>query len=148
MTPLSDGDSSIHPSDSAEQQHAERLLLDALSKTLGVCLTQEWIPVGDGGRICVDGACASPRIIVEAYAHYGRLRGAQPNKILADAAKLSLVPNATRRILLFADPSVAAQLATGWRAHALKAWGVEIMVEQLAPDEEAKIRSAQRRQFR
>jgi hypothetical protein len=74
-------------------------------------LAPERVHLTDGGYVAVDGVSRDPLIFVEAFAHQGKLKGSQPDKVACDALKLAMLgaqhPGA-RLILLFADVAAAA----------------------------------------
>lgn len=87
-------------------------------------------------------------VLVEAYAHIGRLRGAQPNKVCTDALKLLALRESlplARLILAFADQEAAASIA-GWRATVLERNGISIMVAKLPEAQRESIEDVQRKQ--
>jgi len=143
----------VAPGDSAEQRHAEELLIARLGESLGVRLEKKEFVLPGGEWLELDGTCQSPLILCEAWAHQGPPKSAQKNKVLADALKLlyveRLTSKAARKILLFAD-RVAAQRFRGenWMARALETFGVEIHVIELPNDIREAVKKAQRRQYR
>lgn len=79
------------PGSSHEQRAAERLMLDVLSKELGLSLEPRTIRVASGARVEVDGASPGLDVLVECWAHQGPPKSAQRHKVLADAFKLTWV---------------------------------------------------------
>jgi len=138
--------------DSAEQRAAEKVLLAALSEKLGVVLLPIELTPPDGlWALQVDGACDS--VLCEIYAHLGKLKPAQEHKVLHDAAKLRyaerLLGAPRRKLLVFADPLAAAPfLDKRWKAQALVADGIEVIVLDLPPELREQVRLAQIRQYR
>jgi hypothetical protein len=113
-----------HPGDSPEQRAAEGLLITGLSQRLGVPRAKKRI-VLPGGVLEIDGVSESPPIICEAWAHPGRAKTAQRNKLFTDAFKLiyaaQFLPKETRKILVVADPKAVRHLGgKGWMAQALR----------------------------
>lgn len=141
------------PGNSSEQQEAERWLLDALSEKLGVALTKERFPLGDGSWFELDGFSESPLILCEAWAHVGTVKGGQKQKVMTDAFKL-LFANAEcgghgQLILLFADRAAAAHFqGTSWMARCLREYGIQVEVIDLSPEVRARVTKAQKRQYR
>jgi hypothetical protein len=95
--------------DSAEQRRAEHLMLDLLERQLHCHLERPWRrSLPGGGRLEVDGGTDNPEnaMLVEAWAHQGRLKPAQRAKVLTDAFKLSfaatLLSRRPRLVLLSA----------------------------------------------
>lgn len=141
------------PGNSLEQQEAEDLMIGLLGKTLGAPLAKKRFELPAGGWLEIDGYCESPRILCEAWAHIGRPKPAQKNKVMADAMKLlfavSLAPGHQRLILAFADEGAASHFrGDSWMAQALKAKGIETHVVELPNDVRERILSAQKRQYR
>lgn len=138
--------------DSAEQRAAERVLLALLSEKLGVVLAPLKLTPPDGlWALELDGACDT--VLCEIYAHIGKLKPAQEHKVLHDAAKLRyaerLLGSPRRKLLLFADRLAAAPfLDKRWKAQALAADGIEIVVVELPQDLREQVRLAQTRQYR
>jgi hypothetical protein len=143
-----------HTSDSREQHQAERIMLDLLGTSLGVVLNPMRLVLDDGVRVEVDGADEERSILVEAWAHQGQPKVAQKHKVLADALKLlhiaSTLPVAPRLVLCLSDHDAAQHFTTArsWAAHALRGFGIEVIVVDLPPGLKASIADAQRRQFR
>ena len=143
----------MHPGDSTEQRQAEDQLLKKLSHRLNVHLAKKSFDLGPMTRSAVDGYCDSPRIYCEVWAHIGKPKSAQKNKVMTDGFKLHYLREINggdgRCILLLAD-EVAAQhfQDDSWMAKCLKYFGIEVMVEKLDPEMEKKIIEAQKRQKR
>jgi hypothetical protein len=94
--------------------------------------------------------------LVEAWAHVGKAKAAQRNKVLGDMVKLALVTSALRRsypslklesYLVFAD-STAANVVNGkgWASLAAKEFGIATQVIALSNDVINTIKEAQRKQ--
>jgi hypothetical protein len=143
--------------DSAEQRRAEHLMLDLLERQLHCHLERPWrrlLP--GGGRLEVDGGTDDQEnaLLVEAWAHQGPPKPAQRAKVLTDAFKLSfaatLLPRRPRLLLLFSDKQAAAPFRSPrtWPAAAIREAGVEVIMVDLPEEERARIREAQRRQYR
>lgn len=142
-----------HPSDSRAQREAEVAILAALSARLGQPLTKTSVPIGNGGRVEIDGATADLSILVEAYAHQGALRGGQPKKLATDALKLVWIGRqveAKRMILVVADQEVESYLKRprAWLTQALIDLGVEVVRVNLDEGTVDTLRAAQIEQFR
>ena len=142
----------VHPGDSAVQRAAEPLMVAAVAETIGVTLAKKRLSLAEGVQCEVDGASADGRVLVEAFAHQGAMRGAQLKKVSEDVLKLvTLARGRTgmRLIVAFADELAAKDfLGRSWKAEALRIWGVEVLVVELHGDIRAGIRDAQVRQFR
>jgi hypothetical protein len=143
------------PGDSREQRRAEAVMLDLLGARLGLTLQPRRIPVGgNGARVEIDGADENLTTLVEAWAHHGRPKVAQKNKVLADALKLlhvagTLTPS-PRLVLCLCDAEAAHHFTTArsWAADALRAFGIGVEVVELPVDVREAVLTAQRRQFR
>ena len=138
--------------DSAEQRAAEKALLAALSDKLGVVLAPlQLTPPESRWAIQVDGACDT--VLCEIYAHLGKLKPAQEHKVLHDAAKLRyverLLESPRRKLVVFADAVAAAPfLDKRWKAQALAADDIEVVVLDLPAELREQVRLAQIRQYR
>lgn len=89
-------------------------------------------------------------MLVEAYAHQGKMKGSQPMKLAADALKLitlreALLPRA-RLVLDVADPVVADHVRRSWLGAALELWTVHLQVVELPEHVVAGLTRAQDRQ--
>jgi hypothetical protein len=74
--------------DSAVQRVAEPLMVEAVAKVIRVPLAKKRLPLAHGVQCEVDDVSADGKVLVEAYAHQGTMRGAQLKKISEDAFKL------------------------------------------------------------
>ncbi|TDV54882.1 hypothetical protein [Actinophytocola oryzae] len=143
-----------HTGYSREHLQAERIMLDRLGSSLGVVLTPLRIVLGDGVHVEVDGADERQTILVETWAHQGRPKPAQQNKVLADALKLLHVARTLRvqprMVLCLSDHGAAHHFtaASSWAAHALRSLEIEVIVVDLPVDIKAGIIAAQTRQSR
>lgn len=139
--------------DSIEQRMAEPMLIATLGERLGIKLSKHRFQLPTRGWLEIDGMCESPAVLCEAWAHIGKPKSAQKNKVMADAAKLmfaaKLFARAPRMILLFADEQAASHFRNGsWMAQLLQANGVEVHVVHLPERIREGILTAQKRQFR
>lgn len=139
--------------DSTEQKRAEKLLVDGLTRRLGVKLVKKRFQMPGGGWFEIDGACESPLILCEAWAHQGPPKSAQKDKVMGDAFKLvyaaQLHSRPARMILLFGDADAASHFTgRSWMAQALRTNGIEVKVVDLPEPVREAIRKAQKRQFR
>lgn len=140
-----------HPSASIAQQDAETELLHMLGIKLGCNLEPHKIKLNEKCTIQIDGFSADGRILCEVYAHIGKLRGGQPDKIAADVLKLNLAAERKggrwRKILLFADGEACKLLrGSSWLAEACRDSQVEIEVAEIGQQTRQKIEAAQKRQ--
>ena len=139
-----------HASDSREQRLAEPLILASVAKELGVELAPRSLRLEHGARVDVDGVAPDESVLVEVFAHQGRLRGGQFHKVARDALKLITLKRtrpAAQLVLAFGDPDAAACVTgTSWLAEALRAWGITVLVAELDDDVRAGLSAAQARQ--
>ncbi len=139
-----------HQSSSHEQRAAEPVILAGVAARFNVELTPATLSLADGARVDVDGAAPDRSVLVEVFAHQGRLRGGQFHKVARDALKLITVarqhPNA-RLVIAFGDDE-AATCVTGrsWLAEALRTWGIDVVVVELDDTVRAGLTAAQGRQ--
>jgi hypothetical protein len=139
------------------QQLAEQLMIGEFSRQLGRELGPETIPIGKN-KVTVDGFHRDENrvTLVEAWAHVGKAKSAQRNKVLSDMLKLAFVSSVLRRSyptsnveshLIFADVS-AANVVTGkgWAPLAAKEFGIAMQVIALSQEVINTIKEAQRRQ--
>lgn len=140
-----------HPSDSLEQRNAEALILQAVSASVGVELAPRSLRLNGGARANVDGAASDESVLVEVFAHQGRLKGAQFHKVARDALKLITLGRdrpGSRLIIAFGDSAALACVnAKSWLAESLRVWGVEVLTVDLDEEVRAGLRSAQARQI-
>jgi hypothetical protein len=148
-------DSELPPGHSGEQRAAERVMLDALGRGMGVVLEPARIVLASGVRADVDGADASRSVLVECWAHQGPPKAAQRHKVLSDALKLTWIATTIyprpRLILCLSDPAAARPFvapARSWAAAALQDLGVAVVVVDLPDDVRDDVWAAQKRQFR
>jgi hypothetical protein len=137
-----------HPSSSEVQRSKEAVILRAVSNQLGVDLCQK-VKLGFGQAwMEVDGATEDESILVEVFAHIGKLEGGQRHKVSTDALKLVALgesrPHA-RRILAFADQAAASSVA-GWKAAVLEHHGIELLAVELSDADRAELVAAQEKQ--
>jgi hypothetical protein len=107
---MSEMETESAPGSSQEQQEAEDLVIGLLGKSLGLALVKKRFELPAGGWLEIDGYCDSPRTLCEAWAHIGKPKSAQKNKVMADAMKLlfasSLAPGHQSLILYQITPSL------------------------------------------
>jgi hypothetical protein len=139
------------------QQLAEQLMIKNFSLQLGRELAKATIPIGKN-KVTVDGFHRDDNrvTLVEAWAHLGKAKSAQRNKVLGDMLKLAFVSSVLRRSypalnieshLIFADASAANVVnGNGWAALAAKEFGIAMQVIALSKEVISTIKEAQRRQ--
>ena len=128
-------------------------MVNALSHHLGVPLESRVLELDGHCTVQLDGYSDDPPVICQAWAHIGKPRGSQPDKVMSDAFKLlfceKLLRRKFRKILVFADEKAKQYFAgTSWLASCLREYGVEIVTLQLHPVLLSKIERAQERQYR
>lgn len=143
---------SAHPSDSLAQRDAESLMIAAVAASLGVELHPTVISDRDA-KVQIDGATSDLSVLVEAYAHIGPLRGAQPKKFATDAFKLSWIGprvGATTLVLAVLDDAAANYLRrpNAWLTSAIEDAGITVVLVDVDRDVRAGIEDAQVAQFR
>lgn len=139
------------------QQLAEQLMVGEFSRQLGRELGKATIPIGKN-KVTVDGFHRDDNrlTLVEAWAHVGKAKPAQRNKVLGDMLKLAFVSSVLRKSypalsveshLIFADLSAASVVnGNGWAALAAKEFGIAMQVIALSEEVISTIKEAQRRQ--
>ena len=138
---------SIHPSDSSAQREAEPLIIAAVAEQLGVefrPVVVEW----EGATVEIDGASTDLRVPVEAYAHIGPLRGAQPKKIATDAFTLAWIGpkvGAEKLITAILGQDAAGFLARpwAWLTAAIHDAGIHVMLVDVDGPARDAVRQAQ-----
>ena len=139
---------SSHKSDSTEQKTAESHLLRAIEEKLGLhFVVGETLGIG----VQPDGIDPKNKVVVEAYARIGELKGAQLNKVKADILKLAYIDkklgSGWRKIRCFGSAEAAAfLLGSSWAAEAARIFGVEVHVEPLSNEQATLVKAAQTRQ--
>ena len=141
---------SKHKSDSSEQQTAEEYMLISLQEQIGAQFDSDaTLPFSLGVK--PDAIDPVNKVVVEAYARIGAVKGAQLHKIKGDILKLALIEKKLgpgwRKIMCFASDEAAKYVqGKSWVAEAAKEFGVEIHIIHLPEELENKIVSAQKRQ--
>ena len=140
-----------HTSDSLAQRDAEPLIIQAVAEYVGVPLSPARITFDSGARVEIDGASEDRTVLVEAYAHTGALRGAQPKKLATDAFKLTWAGaklGSTRLIIAVIDDEVEQYLLRpkAWLTEALRDSEVEVVRVRIDDDARARVAAAQRLQ--
>lgn len=91
------------------------------------------------------------KVIVEAYAHIGALKGSQLHKVKGDILKLILIEEKLgenwKKVLCFADEAAAKYVrGASWVAEAVRTFDIEVHVVNLPEEQLELVRSAQKRQ--
>lgn len=124
------------------------MILSAVAKQLGVVLQQK-VKLGfEEAWMEVDGATADESVLVEVFAHVGKLRGSQKHKVSTDALKLIALKEARpeARLILALGDQAAVDSVTGWKAAVLKRHGIELLAPQLSDVDLAELLAAQGKQ--
>lgn len=141
---------SKHKSDSSEQQTAEEYMLISLQDKIGTQFDSDAkLPLSLGVK--PDAIDPVNKVIVEAYARVGAVKGAQQHKIKGDILKLALIEKKLglgwRKIMCFASEESAKYVqGKSWVAEAAKEFDVEIHIIHLPEELKNKVVSAQQRQ--
>jgi hypothetical protein len=136
-------------SDSTPQQLAGEALIETLAVTLRIPLEQrKRLSLNDNCVVEIDGYSHSKAILCEAYAHYGKLRGSQTDKVMQDVMKLLFVERSLkqpyRKIILFCDEDARLPfISNSWQAQCLTAFNIETLVCPLPHALENGVREAQ-----
>jgi hypothetical protein len=124
-----------HASGSRAQRGAEPVILRGVADAFGVELAPASLQLPHGARVDVDGVGPGESVLVEVFAHQGRLKGGQVHKVARDALKLITLARTrpeSKLVLAFGDQAAAdCVLGTSWLAEALRTWGVEVFVAEL-----------------
>jgi len=142
-----------HPSSSNEQQKLGVLLVEALSNQLQISLEGKEIKFGDGCLVQIDGYSDDPPIICEAWAHVGKPKGSQPDKVMSDTIKMIFCEKRLgkkfRKILAFSDDVASRHfIGQSWQAAFLRENDIELVVLPLPSYLLNQVKEAQRRQYR
>lgn len=142
----------VHPSDSLAQRDAEVLILEAVAEFVGVPLAPMSISIEDGAHVEVDGASSDTSVLVEIYAHIGKVIGSQSKKLATDAFKLTWIGakvGASRLVLAVIDLEVELYLKRpkAWLTAALRDSNVQVVRVGIDADAHARVEAAQRMQL-
>lgn len=137
-----------HKSDSTEQQAAESFILAAVAKRLSLEF-DESASLGIGVK--PDGIDPRNKVVVEAYARVGPLKGAQLHKVKGDLLKLAYIEKKLgagwRKLMCFGCHEAASfLLGASWAAEAARSFGIEVIVEPLPQEQAQSVMAAQERQ--
>lgn len=137
--------------DSRVQRDAEVVIRTALEQELGCTLTDN--PPARIGSIQLDGFCDTrPPVCVEIWAHQGRAKSAQQNKLMKDMCKMLLVEKKLRRkcrkIIVVSDREAVAHLDHSWQGGFAEKFGIEIRVVTISPALRLRIVREQAKQYR
>ncbi len=139
-------------SHSGVQTAAEVEILERLGGTLGLVVQHSPARIDVGSaHINVDGSADGGRVLIEAYARQGKLRGAQLKKVAQDILKFAVLKRQpgkenVRTIIAFASPEAQKSIA-GWVKEAAATFNVELLVVDVGEDLRQTILAAQARQI-
>ena len=139
-----------HASDSTEQQNAESAMLHKLESDLGLSFESDCeIPIAAGVK--PDAVDYNNRVLVEVYAHIGKLKGAQLHKVKGDILKLILIEKKLggkwRKIICFANDEASSYLKNNsWVAEAARSFEIEVVTVVLPVEHQKAVIAAQSRQ--
>ena len=141
-----------HPSNSEEQQIAGQELINALSLELGIKLKSHNILLGPCS-VLIDGYSENPAVLCEAWAHIGKPRGSQPDKIMADVIKMlfceKYLGRKFRKILLFSNEEAKRHFeSNNWHSSCLQDFKIELKLISLNEVISIRVSQAQKRQYR
>lgn len=146
-----DGMKDAHVSDSAVQRGAEGAIIAALADKIKVPLVPGgYVTLDVGVKIQLDARSDDGKVLVEAYARQGKLKGGQLKKVAQDVLKLAWIRQDpafadARGIVVFASEE-ALMSVTGWMRQAAKEFGVEMCDVSIDDELRSQIVEAQERQ--
>ncbi|PZE72892.1 hypothetical protein DEJ27_00055 [Curtobacterium sp. MCPF17_018] len=128
------------------------MIIAAIAEHVGVPLAPTRVVIEDGVCVELDGVSEDRKVLVEAYAHIGALRGGQPKKLATDAFKLLWAGRkleATRLVIAVIDVEVEQYLMRpkAWLTAALRDNRIELARVSIDEDAHARVRAAQQAQF-
>jgi len=141
-----------HKSNSSEQQEAEKYMLKFLQEKLGIKFDSDAaLPIDIGVK--PDAIDPVNKVVVEAYARVGVVKGGQLHKIKGDILKLALIDkklgSGWKKILCFASDKAAKYVqGNSWVAEAAREFGIEIHLVDLPDVQKTSVIEAQKRQRR
>lgn len=128
-------------------------MLGALEESLGVPLAKTSIATANGGHVEIDAASSDLSVLVEIFAHRGKVLSGQGRKLAQDVLKLTWIrerAGAERIVLAIADPAVELYLTRpkAWLTQAISDLGVEVIRVELDAETTAALERAQVTQYR
>jgi hypothetical protein len=139
-----------HRSDSTMQREVEAPIRKLVEARLGRQLPSAMVRLDGGAPVQVDGVADDESVLVEIFAHQGRLKPGQRRKVASDVLKLLTLGRGrphTKLYLAFADDEAAAHTqGSGWLARAVATWGVGVIVVPLHERDLDRIRAVQKEQ--
>ncbi len=138
-------------SSSLEQQTIEKYILETLNKQEGLDLRPTKLKLDKNTEVWLDGYDERNSTICEIYAHIGKLKGSQPDKIASDFLKMILVQKckkiSLKKNICFASEEAAKKvIGKSWLALTAKEFNIDIVVILLPKEKEKEILQAQKRQ--
>ena len=110
-----------HRSDSAVQREVESLIRERIASIVGKDLVPATVALETGASVQVDGVATDESVLVEVFAHRGKLKGGQQKKVGLDAFKLITLGRSrpdSELILAFADEGGCSPMRSarvGWQ---------------------------------
>ena len=142
-----------HKSDSAVQREAESEMLARLATRDRLDFSDDRADSLKLKGVKPDGVDWSKRVLVEAYARVGVLKGGQPHKVKGDILKLvyleRMLGGTWRKILCFGDETAARSVSSGsraWIAAAAREFGVDVVDVPHSDEMKQRLLECQRRQ--
>jgi len=141
----------MNSSSSVEQQGIESYVLDKLNQQEGLKLKSEKLQLSSDISVQLDGFDQANNAICEIYAHVGKLKGSQPDKVASDFLKMLLVEKNRNSKMIkyfcFINEEASSKLTgNSWLASVARSFNIIIKVIKLPKDQENKILEAQKRQ--
>jgi len=106
----------MHTALAETQWNARIAAVAELGDRLGFALAQEFVPLGGGCSIEIDGINHKHRFLCRAFMHIGKVQASQVEEVASDILKLLLVERVLhgkwRKAICFADDSAARLLCS------------------------------------
>lgn len=139
-------------SDSSVQRDIEDVLAHEFSVRHGVSLERNMSASLGDVSVELDGISRERHMIVEFYAHQGKLKSAQKNKVLADILKMVLFERRSgaqwEKYFVFACEDARKSFigTNAWRNAAAREFSVSLETIVLSEEQRRRIADAQRKQ--
>lgn len=140
-----------HPSDSSEQQSVEKAVLDEINRQFEWGLAPKRLKLSKTVHVQLDGLDENNKVLCEIYAHIGKPKGSQPDKVASDLLKMKLVEQTKggswKKNLCFVDDETAKHFqGKSWLAECIKQMEVKIHVVTLPEEVMRNLLAVQSRQ--
>ena len=141
----------VHKSDSLAQRTAETVALAELNRALNLNLKTAVVNLPNKTLVQIDGFDEDAKVACEIYAHVGKLKGSQVNKLARDILKLILVQKhlggTWRKIICFVDEEASKSLKNAsWLASTCSVFEVAVELAQIPEETKQSLIEAQSRQ--